>query len=273
MLKSEWSRIDASALASQVAYSLIFAIPSLLLFLMAIAAIIDQRTGIPVANWLRMQINRNAPDEVNDLLIAIVDEAVSRVSGGFASASAVIALLIAVWGASGGINALMNACNRAYGVPDTRSFVQKRVLAILLTGIFAVFVVSTAMLFIGGGMLERSIADHWAIADGRGVWWSAVRWPLTAVPVAIALVLLYSIGSVTHPPLRWTLPGALISAVTWLAVLWLFGYILTVIRPGSPYGVAGSVLVLLFFLYTTGIVFILGAAFNGVYVRHFRPSD
>ena len=74
MLYDEWGRIQVSALASQVAYSLIFAIPSLILFLMAMAAVIEQRFKVPIASTLRDAINEYAPDAVRYLLIAIVDQ-------------------------------------------------------------------------------------------------------------------------------------------------------------------------------------------------------
>ena len=273
LLLSEWRRIDISALASQVAYSLIFAIPSLMLFMMAMAAIVDQRTGVPVARWLRDAIDEYAPSAIKELLVSIVDEAVSRAGSGFASLSAAIAILIAIWGASSGINTLMNACNRAYGVPDTRSFVAKRVLSLLLTGVFAIFAVTTAVLFIGGQKLEHAVFQRLDLSPTYREWWGLMRWPVIVLPIASALLLLYSLGSIARPPLRWTVPGARFSAGGWLVLLWGFRYILSIIRPGSPYGATGSVLVMLFFLHATGMVFIIGAAFNGLLVRFFRPRS
>ena len=272
LLVHEWNRIGVSALASQVAYSLIFAIPSLILFMMAIAALVDRHTRFPVADRLRSAIEDYAPESIRQLLISIVDEAISQVSSGFASVSVIIAVVVAVWGASGGINALMNACNRAYGVPDTRFFIAKRILALLLTGVFAVLVVASAVIFMIGERLQIRLVNAIGFGDDIQSWWSIIRWPAYVTPVAIALVLLYSIGSIARPPLQWTLPGALVAASAWIFLLWGFRLILGVINPGSPYGATGSVMVLLFFLYATGIVFILGAAINGLLVRFFRPA-
>lgn len=259
-----------SALASQVAYSLIFAIPSLILFLMAMAAVIERQFDVPIASTLRDAIDEYAPDAVRELLIAIVDQAITQVSSGVASVSAIVAVIVAIWGASGGINALMNACNRAYGVPDTRTFVSKRILALMLTAVFAVFTVLTSALFIGGRMLERRFFNAVDVSDRVQDAWEVLRWPAIALPIVIALWMLYTIGPAARPPLRWTIPGAIVASVIWLGVLWGFRGILEIINPGSPYGATGSVLVLLFFLYTTGVVFILGAAINGLLVQHVR---
>ena len=43
-------------------------------------------------------------------------------------------------------------------------------------------------------------------------------------------------------------------------------------NPGSAYGVLGSVLVLLFYLYVTGIVFLIGAELNALIGRKYDPA-
>lgn len=272
VLLAEWRRIDAQALAAQVAYSLVFAVPSLVLFLMAVAAVIDKQTGLPVAGWLQNAIEDYSPAALQDLLAAIVDNAVVRAGGETASASAIAAVLLAIWGASGGINALINACNRAYGLPDTRSFVAKRVLALLLTGVFALFSLVTTILFIGGRELEHAVYARLSLGGGAQEVWTLLRWPVFALPVAIALFLLYTIGPVLRPPVRWTAVGAFTAACLWLGLLVGFRFVLTLIDPGSPYGATGSVLVFLSFLRMTGGIFIFGAALTGLLVRRFRPA-
>lgn len=269
---AEWQRIDAQALAAQVAYSLVFAVPALLLFLLAIAAVIDKRTGIPVADRLRDGIDEYAPESLQELLDSIVDNAVVRAGGETASLGAVAAVLFAIWGASGGVNALINACNRAYGLPDTRSFVAKRVLALLLTGVFALFSLLTTVLFIGGRELEQAVYARLDLGGGEQRAWELLRWPAFALPVACALFLLYTIGPVFRPPVRWTAVGALAAAAAWLLLLAGFRFILTLINPGTPYGATGSVLVFLSFLRLTGGIFILGAALTGLLVRRFHPA-
>jgi membrane protein len=61
-----------------------------------------------------------------------------------------------------------------------------------------------------------------------------------------------------------------LATVLWLLATAVVGIYVTFSNPGSAYGVVGSVLVLLFFLYITGIVFILGAELNAVLVRRYE---
>jgi membrane protein len=271
VLVAEWNRIDAQALASQVAYSLIFAVPSLFLFLMSIAAVVDRKTGIPVGAWLQDTIESYAPDEIKELLDAVVNDAVVHVGGGLAGASAILAILIAIWGASGGINALINACNRAYGVPDTRSFLAKRVLALVLTAVFTIFILVTSVLFIGGDRMEKWVVRRFELGNTVQTAWEFGRFPAIVLSIAIALFFLYTLGPVVRPPVRWAVVGAASAAGLWILLLWGFRGILSFIDPGTAYGATGSVIVFLFFLRLTGMIFILGAALIGLCVREFRP--
>ncbi len=108
-ITAEWERLQITALASQIAFSAVFAIPPLLFFVMSIASVVNTYTGLPVADWLREQIEERAPEQVTTLLLFIVDEAISETSGGFASLGAIGAAIVAIYSASGVVNAIVNA--------------------------------------------------------------------------------------------------------------------------------------------------------------------
>jgi membrane protein len=71
---------------------------------------------------------------------------------------------------------------------------------------------------------------------------------------------------------RWISPGSVLATVLWLAATAAVGIYLTFSNPGSAYGVVGSVLVLLFFLYITGIVFLLGVELNALLGKRYDPK-
>jgi membrane protein len=59
-----------------------------------------------------------------------------------------------------------------------------------------------------------------------------------------------------------------VATALWVAAVLGFRYYLVVANPGGPFGVAGSVLVLLFFLYITGLILMFGGEISGVLHRH-----
>jgi membrane protein len=90
------------------------------------------------------------------------------------------------------------------------------------------------------------------------------------------LSLLYFFGPNIQQSFRWITPGGLVATLLWLAATAGFGIYLRFSNPGSAYGVVGSVLVLLFFLYVSAVIFILGAELNALLVERednrFKPG-
>lgn len=260
LVYNAWNRIEVTALATQVAYSLVFALPSFVLLAMSLAALLEHYLHINVSSSLQNAITDYAPAPLQDLLSYIVEQAINRTGSGKLSVTVVAALLVSVWSGSGGIN----ACHRAYNVTNTRPFWLKRIVAMVLTAIMGLSGFLAFLLFLGGRSLGNEISARFNLGSSFNHVWNLSRWPVTTVGIAIALTMLYRFGTVTRPPFRWTLPGAVLSAFSWIALLEGFQYFVLLFNTGSPYGVAGSFIIFLVFLYLTGIVFILGALLNGV---------
>ena len=263
-LYNGWFRIEGSALASQVAYSLIFAVPSLLLLVMTVAAIVDRSTHGDVQGRLQRVIGRQAPPQLEPLLRFVVEDAVARVDKGSISIALAVALVVALWSGSAGVSALINACHRAYGIQNTRSFVRNRLVALQLTVVLALLSVSASAVFLGGQRLGELISDWFDLGDTFNAAYRAAQWPVGVAVIALAMVILYRFGPVARPPWRWTIPGAALGTAGWLGLVAGFRLYLRLADPGSPYGAVGTFIVLLVFFYLTGIVFILGAEVNGI---------
>jgi membrane protein len=87
--------------------------------------------------------------------------------------------------------------------------------------------------------------------------------------MAGTLLLLYVLAPDVDKSIRWLLPGTL--AVT-VAVTILFAGLDLILRftnPGSAYGAAGSVLILLWTLYVMSLIIVVGAVVNAVVGRRF----
>jgi membrane protein len=143
-------RDDISGVAAEFAYRSIFAIPAFLIFIVALAAIVNQAIGVPVAEELRVMINQAAPAGTRSLLDRLVQGAIVEVSDRVATLSAAIAIALALWGGSGAVRTLIKAFNRAYDVPETRSFVHGKLVSIALTILMAVSIVTAFVLFVFG---------------------------------------------------------------------------------------------------------------------------
>jgi len=168
-------------------------------------------------------------------------------------------VLLALWSASGGVSNLMTAISTAYDEEETRGFVKKRGLALLLTVGAIVFmvlmlglvaVVPAALNFLGAEGIVRFIAQ-------------AVRYIVLVLVIAVALAILYRVAPDRDAPkMRWVSVGAGVATVIWL--LASIGFSLYAGMGGytKNYGAVAGIVVLLFWLWITAYAILLGAEIN-----------
>ena len=125
------------------------------------------------------------------------------------------------------------------------------------------------MLLVFGGRIGHWVAERAGLGGAFDVLWNLLRWPIAVAAVVLALAVLYSVGPSVARPFRWVPPGRGPATLLWLAAAAGFGLYLRFADPGSAYGAVGGAVVLLFFLYVTGIVFLLGAESHALpHTRH-----
>lgn len=255
---------NATGLASQVAYNTVFAIPPLLILLVTIAAIVNSTTGIAVTETLHRAIANHAPGSTKPLLDQLVTNAIDNASAGAVSIGAAIALVLTLWGASGGLGSLIDAFNGAYEVKDSRNFIRKRALIIGLTVATGLFVIAAVVLPLFAHRIGGWVADAVGLGSIFTTAWSAGSWVIAFIFIAFVLALLYYFGPDVQVSWQWVSPGSLVASLLWLVAIVGFRVYLMFSNPGNGYGAAGSVLVLLFFLWLSALIFILGAEINAV---------
>lgn len=257
-----------SLLARQAAYSLLYAVPSILIMLISLAAIVDKNTGYGVSDALRQFIADEAPADVQPLLESLVQYALVETSENTAIVATLISFAIAIWGAAGGVGSLIYAINQVYDVRDTRSFIKGAAINVgltLLGGI--IIIVAFLLLAFGRPLLDRlpGIAAEGGLL--AGILSSSPM--LALVLFFCSLVLLYWFGLDTGKSLRWLLPGAVVATLAMGILFALIDVILSYSNPGAAYGVAGSVLILLWTLFLLSAIAIVGAIVNAVLGRHY----
>ena len=257
------------ALASQVAYSMVFALPSILLMVVLAAVQIDIRTGSAMTDAIRSAIRDEAPADLREVLIGLLDTSVAKASNTLPTAGALISLVIALWVAGGGFAALAGACARAGRVRDARPFWLRRVISTASVLALVVLLLGAALLFVFGGTIGHAISDPWLGGSRVDSLWAWFRKPLGLLVVFLAVLFLYRFGAAVHHRPRYLVPGALLATALWYLLVRGFSIALDIIEPGSAYGAAGSLLVLLFFLYLSSLAFISGAMVSAVLGRRY----
>ncbi len=264
----EGMRQPISLLAKQAAYSLLYAIPSILIVLMSITAMIDEETSSGLSEMLLELINRQVPEDLQPLFRALVDNAMVEISQSTATITAVISFGVALWGGAGGVGALILACNLVYNLRDTRSWFARTILRLVLVVVGGVLVILAVVLFAFGQRVGEWIAE-WidydsilvdVLISGRG--WSVVL-------IACSLLLLYTVAPNAEHAVIWTLPGTFAATAAIAVIFAALDLIFAKINPGSAYGAASSVLILLWVLWLLSTIVVAGAMANAVFARRF----
>ncbi len=255
-------------LAKQAAYSLLYALPAMIALLVTLTDLVDRWTGSTLSSELLNEIAVHVPEELQPLLESLVQNATSEESDSTALVGALIAFGVALWGGAGGTGALIYACNRVFDVKDTRSYVARKVLTLSLTfGGGALVIVSFILVVLG----ER-IGD-W-LAEELG-WGSSLINLLVSNGLGAALLLFFAVASLywfaPHVPRsrRWVLPGSILVTVATLLAFFAFDLLVRLVDPGSAYGAAGSVLILLWLLYMVSAFVVVGGIVNAVLSVHY----
>jgi membrane protein len=251
---------NGTMLASALAYSTFFAIPSVLIVATGLFTLIAGPQTI---------INL-----VHQLHGVIPGQAVSLLKGSLLRADAhpgtsliwtIIGFVIAVWSVTGAMNAYMLALNIAYGRKDSRSFVKKRIVALKMAVVIGLAFALVAVLTIFGPVVEHAIATRIGAAGGvlNVIWW-VLQWPILLGGLLVAFATLLYLGpDAEQPKWQFLTPGSLVAAVLWIAASGLFAvYTATFASYNKTWGALSAVIVMLTWLWLTANALLLGAEIN-----------
>ena len=197
------------------------------------------------------------PAEVRQL---VVDQVQSRNQAALGWAS-VLAILVALFSASGGVNNLMTAINVAYDEEDKRSPIKKRLIALALTVAAIVFIsIMLGLVAVVPALVGALFGNSPVVAFLL----QAARWILLVVLITAALAVLYRVAPDRDAPkMRWVSVGAGVATLLWLlASIGFSVYVSTFGNYAKTYGVFAGIIVLLFWLWITSYAILLGAEIN-----------
>jgi membrane protein len=256
----EFMADNAMMLASALAYSSFFAIPSVLIVATGLFTLI---AGPQTITHLMQQLHGVIPAQAANLLSGSLKRADANPASSVAMT--IIGVLLAVWSVTGAMSSYMTALNLAYGRTDRRSFVRKRIVALKMAAVIGIAFVLVAVLTIFGPVVERAIATHAGPAGGvvNVLWW-VLQWPILLGGLLAAFATLLYLGpDVEHPRWAFLTPGSLVAALLWIGASGLFAvYTATFASYNKTWGALSAVIVMLTWLWITGMALLLGGEIN-----------
>jgi membrane protein len=253
---------DCPGLAAQLAYFvLLFLFPFLMLLVAAAGLAVDDPES--VLETLTERMGGILPEDAIGLLADYADRTLrSRTSGVL-----FFAVLLVLGSGSAGSQAIVKAANRAYEVRETRTFFKIWGISLLMGLGVTLLVGALAFATFGpeiGGYVQR-------LTGLPGVFlsfWGVLSWVLAFLAVTLALAVLYYLAPNAELPFKWITPGGFAATVLMLAAsVALNLYVANIARYDQVYGQLGAVVVLMLWLYVTGLTVLIGVEMNAVLAR------
>lgn len=242
--------------AASLSYYFLFALFPTLIFLTSLLGLFqDQRLMDEFLDY----VGRLIPGDAFSMLQKTLDEIVRGARGGLLSVGA----LGTLWAASAGMASIINALNAAYGVRDPRPWWKYRLTAVVLTLLFSLFVMTAMLLLFFGGELGRRLAAWAGLGFAFSAVWSVLRWTIVIGAVLVGIAFVYYLAPAVRQRWQWVTPGSAFALVAWLGVsTGLKFYVANFAKYNAVYGSIGGVVLLLIWLYWSGLVLLIGAEIN-----------
>ncbi|SES42841.1 YihY/virulence factor BrkB family protein [Psychrobacillus sp. OK032] len=249
-------KTDITGLAAQLAYFFLLSIFPLLIFIV---------TLLPYLNLDEAQVFRflenYAPTDVYILLEDTIIDILTTRNGGLLS----FGIIGTIWSASNGMNAIVKSLNRSYNLDETRPFFIVRGLSVIFTLVMIVLFVVMLVLPVFGQQIGTILFSYFGFEDGFVKLWNNLRWTITPLIMLIVLTALFWIVPNQKLFLRSVFPGAAFATVGWIIVSIGFSYYVSNFgNYSSTYGSIGGIIVLMLWLYISGIVLLVGGQVNAV---------
>ena len=282
-LRRVWARAEEDEIlgrAAQLSYYFLLALFPLLLFLLTLFGYMNG-AGSHLRHKLITYLANVMPGAALQLVVVTIDQVTEARGGGKLS----FGLLAALWAASSGLNALAQALNAAYDVPETRPWWKVRLISVGLTVAIAVLIISALLVVLYGGQLGHFLATLVHEGQAFQVAWKILQWPITLAFVFFAFSLIYQFAPnvsarrrgkrLPADDLRRRLlsPGVIVAIILWLLVSLGFRLYLHFFNSYSAtYGALGALIILMLWFYLTGAAILLGAEINCELESNEQPS-
>jgi membrane protein len=262
---NEWINDRASRKGAALAFYTVFSLAPILILSIAIAGLFFGEEA--ARGEIFDQVKGLLGDDAAAAVQAMIQNASKPGAGLIATLIGFVTLFI---GATTALAELKDGLDQIWDAPPEKTqgffyFLRKRLLSVgLILSLGFLLLVSLVL-----SALVTALAHSWGPRDATGVVLQAVNFLFSFALVTLLFAMIYKILPAVRIAWRDVVIGALITALLFSIGKWLIGLYLGNSAVASSYGAAGSVILVLVWVYYSAQIFLLGAEFTKVYAHRY----
>ena len=244
---------DVMALSAQLAYSLILAFFPFLIFLSTLIGYSNLNSTEIIGG-----LSRILPTEAFKLVERTLKDIMVNKSIGLLS----FGIIVSIWTASSGFNAVIKGLNKAYDEPEKRSFFKVQLVAVLFTIAVAFIIFISVLLLIFGEINGKLISRKIGLGNFYR-FWNLLRYVGVLLIMTLIFIILYKFTPSRKLTFKEVLPGAIFTTAFWVISSLIFSFYVNNFGNYSRlYGSLGAVIILITWLFLISLILLLGGELN-----------
>jgi membrane protein len=250
---------DLLGSASGLAFNSLLALFPLLLFLLTLFGLFASHSSQLESSLLSFCADL-LPPEASELLNKVTGELAINGSG----VKLAFGIVVGLWFAGGGMTSMISTLNVAYGVRETRPWFIVRAIGLGLTLGISILLLSALFIVLLGGQFMDWAGREVHLSSLVVIACKQLQWPGAIVFVVTSFSLIYNFGpNFEHRRRHWITPGSVSGVILWLAASSAFRIYLHFLNTyRATYGSLGALMILLIWLYVTGLAVLIGGEIN-----------
>jgi membrane protein len=263
---SQWSEDHASRLAAALAYYALFSVAPLLIIVIVVVGQVFGQGAVKAQ--ILAQIQSSVGQGAAGLVQTMIEGAARPGSGIVATVISVVTILL---GAMGVFGQLHEALNTVWGAAPRADrgvigMVKDRFLAFLMVLGIGILFLLLLLLSTALSVVQKYLGDR---LPGSHVLWQGFNFLIPFVVSTLLFALIYKVLPDAVIAWRDVWVGALATAVLMSIGNLAIGFYLGRSSTASAYGAAGSLVVLLLWIYYSAQIFFFGAELTQVYASRY----
>ncbi len=208
------------------------------------------------ANILTLEI---LPDNVKSKIVQIIKTVALDTRPG----QLYFVLILTLFFSSNGMMTLFRGFEKSYqSTFKRRSVVKKRLVAILLTFVLGILVLSAAVLIVLTSTPIQSLISYINLDRFSEIIIGALGWLIIFALFHTGITVIYRYGPSTFRRFTWFSPGATLATILSILSLLGFSYYVNQFEPYNIYGSIGSVIVLMLWIQINAFILLIGFELN-----------